>query len=159
MSSFHGTNFRMLLYLQILSLTPLRKIMGSKDRMTTSIVTGYPIIVVTTYQYHEGTITVVWGYLREWWIECSNGTIPVHSPINSFAIIEMVPISKVYRPLSPICICASVLEWWVRRLCLQIEVTLLTRVIQSQSYSDARAKGLSKPEHLWHGLRTASVMG
>ena len=40
--------------------------MGSKDRTTTSIVTGYLIIVVTTYQYHEGTITVVWGYLREW---------------------------------------------------------------------------------------------
>ena len=64
------------------------------------------------------------------------------------------------RTLSPIRIHVSVLEWWVRRSCLRIgsHSTHESRLVTVPFFFGARAKGLSRSEHLRHRLRTANVM-
>ena len=72
------------------------------SRTIISIVTGYLIIVVTIYQYQEGTTAVAWGYIRE-----SNGTILVQSD----QLVHYHQIGTYFdRTLSPIRIHVSVLE-------------------------------------------------
>ena len=113
--------FRMLLYLQILSMAPFRKIIRS-NKLQNDYLHCYRLsdhcrhALPVPREDHCCSL----GVFKRMLIQVYNGTILVHSPVNSSAIIEMVPISKVCCPLFPVCIRASVLEWWVRRSCLRI---------------------------------------